>query len=469
MPESPLPSGKPPTFPDRWKQWLRTFTDGFLPADADAETGRRAFLFIGLSFQGMVFGLLFACFYLSIGHYWGAVAVFICTATLALAPWVIRACGLEKTGNLYALVLTLGFTALTAMEGGIYGHAVAWLAVVPLCACILVGHQAAKFWCAVCLGLMAVFCGLSLAGIAVPRTYPVKWEALITSAGYLSLTVFMAILGVWHERTRRRSLAKLQQTLGALSEANDKLHELDKERRAFLGIAAHDLRSPLSSIIGFAQLIQQIRPPTDPLQIDSLNRILSSSHKMHNLLDRLLSIQAIEEGKLRINLQPCDLVAIARETVDQYRSAAAKKSIHLEFAPAEGLPPVQADAAAASQILDNLVSNAIKFSPAERPVTVRVVPGNGKPDAGLVSVEVQDAGPGLSEEDQRNLYGRFARLSAVPTGGETSNGLGLAIVRQLAEAIGGELACRSKLGEGATFSLTLKRATASLPVAMGTN
>ena len=433
-------------------------TDRFAPPGSDAEVKRKVFLFIAFSLQGVAFGTLFALFYLVIGHPWGALTVFLCTAALTVAPWVIRAAGLDGAGNLYALVLVAGFTALTAMEGGLYGHAVAWLAVVPLCACLLVGQQTAKIWCGVCLGVMGVFCVLSLRGIEVPRLYPMRWEPFITAAGYLSLTIFMATIGVSFEKSRRRSLLKIQDTLEALSEANARLHELDKERRAFLGIAAHDLRSPLSTIIGFAQLVQQINPSTDPLHIDSLKRILSSGDRMRHLLDRLLSVQAIEEGKLRISIQPCDLVVLARQTVEQYRAAAVAKNIQLDFVPAPGLPPVRSDAAATTQILDNLISNAIKFSPASRPVVVRVVAGNGQPDAEHVSVEVQDAGPGLSEEDQRKLYGRFAKLSATPTGGESSSGLGLAIVRQLADAIGGELACRSKLGEGATFSLSLKRA-----------
>ena len=433
-------------------------TDRFAPPGADAEVKRRVFLFIAFSLQGVMFGTLFALFYLAIGHPWGALTVFLCTAVMTAAPWVIRSAGLEGAGNLYALVLVAGFTALTAMEGGIYGHAVAWLAVVPLCACLLVGQQPAKLWCAVCLGIMGVFCFLSFRGIEVPRLYPMRWEPFITAAGYLTLTIFMATIGVSFEKSRRRSLLKVHDTLEALSEANARLSELDKERRAFLGIAAHDLRSPLSTIIGFAQLVQQLSPPTDPLQRDSIERILSSSDRMRQLLDRLLSVQAIEEGKLHISLQPCDLVALARQTVEQYRTVAAAKSIRLDFLPAPGLPPVHSDAAATTQILDNLISNAIKFSPASRAVVVRVIAGNGKPDAEHISVEVQDAGPGLSEEDQSKLYGRFAKLSARPTAGESSNGLGLSIVRQLAEAIGGQLACRSKLGEGATFSLSLKRA-----------
>ena len=460
--EPARPAGKIAAWISDGRQRLNELSDKVAPAEADAEVRRRVFLFVAFSMQGVVFGMLFALFYLAIGHPWGALTVLGCTAAMALAPSVIRSKGLEGAGNLYALVLVTGFTALTAMEGGLYGHAVAWLAVVPLCACLLVGQQMAKLWCGVCLSIMGVFCLLSLHGNVVPRMYPARWEPIITSAGYLTLTIFMATIGVTFEKSRRRSLQKINDTLEALSQANDQLHDLDKERRAFLGIAAHDLRSPLSTIIGFASLVQQLSPPTDPLQRDSIERILSASGRMQHLLDRLLSVQAIEEGKLHIQLQPCDLVALARQTVDQYRAAAAAKSIQLEFLPAADLPQVQSDAAATTQILDNLISNAIKFSPANRPVIVRVVPGDGGPDDDLIRVEVQDAGPGLSEEDQRKLYGRFAKLSALPTGGESSSGLGLSIVRRLADSISGQLTCRSKLGEGATFSLSLKRAGTSV-------
>ncbi len=458
--------------PSFWTQRRDTLLGRFVAPHLEPEVRRRALLFIAFSLQGVLFGCLFAGFYVAIGHLWGALIVLVCTLAMAGAPWIVRAGGLERAGNVYAGVLVAGFTALTAIEGGIHGHAVAWLAVVPLCACILVDQRMGRVWCAVCLVVMGVFVALDLAGVALHPLYAPRWEGTVTAAGYLTLTFFMAMIGVFFERGRRHALHKLHVVLDELSTANTRLEELDKERSAFLGVAAHDLRSPLSSIMGFAQLMRDFGAENlNEMQADSVGRILNASGRMRDLLDQFLSAEAINEGKVNLRREPLDLAVLAAVVVENQRANANAKSIVLVFQPQDGLDMVTADSNATIQILDNLLSNAIKFSPPSRPVTVRVVSASGKVnghgptnghaaasgDGSLlgVRVEVQDAGPGLSEEDQQQLYGRFAKLSARPTAGETSNGLGLSIVKRLAEAMDGQIACRSRLGEGATFSLTL--------------
>jgi signal transduction histidine kinase len=431
---------------------VQAFVDRFVPQDLreDAEGRRHAQLFVLFSVVGFAFGLLFGGFYLLIGHYWGAAIVFACTSALAAGPFVVSGFGLERAANLYAFVLVLGFTALTAIEGGIYGHAVAWLAVLPLCTSILVGERTCLRWSAICLGIMLGFCVFELAGHSVPRLYAARWESLITAAGYLSLTVFMSIVGISYERGRRRALTKLHGALEALSEANAQLNRLSQERSAFLGMAAHDLRTPLNSISGFAQLIQSFSPDLPEMQRDSLERILAASRRMRDLLDRLLSVRAIEEGKLELKPENCDIGVLVASLVGNHQLAATAKNIRLTFAPLEQVVWARADLASTAQIIDNLVSNALKFTPKGGAVTLRV--GRAGDQA---AIEVQDSGPGLSEADQAKLYGQFARLSAQPTGGESSNGLGLSIAKSLAGSMGGDLTCRSKLGEGATFVLTL--------------
>ena len=457
----PTPTGPPPPPAPGWITRWQASVERFVPFDiVDADLRRRAALFITFSGQGVVFGLAFAGFYLFIGHHWGALIVLVCTAAMGGAPWIVRGAGLERAGNVYAGVLVGGFTALTAMEGGLHGHAVAWLAVVPLCACILVDQAMGRLWCVICLAIMAVFCGLDLAGVRLAPWYAPRWDVAVTSAGYLSLTVFMATIGIFFERGRRHSLEKLRGALDALATANTRLAHVDKERREFLSIAAHDLRNPLNTIMGFAQLMRDLNPPDDPDQRDWVERIIAGGGRMRDLLDRLLSAQAIEEGKLRLRLETCDLDALAKTAVENHRLLAEKKAIALELRPAAVPCAVQGDKDATMQVLDNLLSNAIKFSPPGKPITVSVLTqgGNGSGQAAAGRVEVRDAGPGLSEEDQQKLYGKFVRLSAQPTAGESSNGLGLSIVKRLAEEMGGELTCRSKLGEGATFALTLPKA-----------
>ena len=423
------------------------------------EVRRRAQFFVSLSGLGAVFGGIFAAFYFAIGHVWGGAIVAVCTLTMCAAPWVLRRAGLLAAGNLYALVLVAGFAGLTAIEGGVHGHAVAWLAVVPLCASLLVDQALGRVWCVVCLGVVAGFCALDFLDLVPAPLYPPRWDKAITAAGYLSLTLFMAVLGLFFERGRRHSLGKLHRALDALSAANARLKDLDQERAEFLGIAAHDLRSPLNTIVGYANLVGRYDPTSTPAQREHMEAILRATSHMLDLLNRLLSVRAIEEGRLEMVIGPLDLRAAAQVVYEQYRARAAQKGLYLLFEPVDDTRPVVlADDQSLSQIVDNLLSNAIKFSPRDRSVAVRVLAGE---DGTTATVEVQDAGPGLSEEDQRELYGKFARLSARPTGGEASNGLGLSIVKRLAEAMGGQLACHSRLGEGATFSLTLPLAPAS--------
>ena len=181
-----------------WEARARAALDRFVPEieQTDPETSRRAQLFVAFSRLGVFFGSLFGGFYLLIDHPWGAAIVFASTLAMAGAPWIVRTRGIEVAGNLYAAVLVLGFSGLTAIEGGLHGHAVAWLAVVPLCASILVDQRTCRLWCYICLAVMTVFCALELWGIRLPELYPQKWESTITAAGYLSLTVFMSLLGV---------------------------------------------------------------------------------------------------------------------------------------------------------------------------------------------------------------------------------------------------------------------------------
>jgi len=147
-----------------------------------------------------------------------------------------------------------------------------------------------------------------------------------------------------------------------------------------------------------------------------------------------------------VTLSSCDLSDTVRQAVDGYRQRAEAKQITMHFEDKANLPLVMADAVQLVQVIDNLVSNAVKYSPSGKNIYVRVHVVND-----CVRAEVRDEGPGISAEDQKRLFGKFARLSARPTAGEHSTGLGLAIVRRLVESMKGTVWCESDFGKGATF------------------
>ena len=422
----------------------------FLPPQCllDPELSRRGRLIARFGFLGAVFGSLFALFYLLIGHLWGAGIVIACSSAFAMIPWLLRRTGsLPFAGNTLCLILILGFTALCCVEGGSEGHAIAWLVSVPLCALLLVGVQSARWWVVMSFLAGSGVVVANLTGFKMHPTYDPAWHPYVSAAGYLSLIVFMFLLGLIFETGRERAFARMRAALLELEVSNNQLAHLNQEKNDFLGIAAHDLKNPLTVIIGSAELLEMNQPPENTARLSK--NIAGAGQRMFQLIKSLLDANAIEQGRFTSNIERCDLRALAMECTHNNQPHATRKEIVI--ATEEGEPIWgRADRNATMQILDNLISNAVKFSPPKTTVLVRALNENG-----CVFVTVKDHGPGLSETDHTRLFTKFTRLSAQPTGGESSTGLGLSIVKKLAEAMSGTVFCQSVLGDGATFILRL--------------
>jgi signal transduction histidine kinase len=181
---------------------------------------------------------------------------------------------------------------------------------------------------------------------------------------------------------------------------------------------------------------------------------------MLQLITDLLDANAIEEGRYASETEPHDLRGLVAGGLQHHVAAAEHKQSKLVF---EDGPPcwAQADCKAVMQVVDNLVSNALKYSPPSS--TIRITVRDVGED---VEFAVRDQGPGISEEDQKKLFQKHTKLSARPTGGESSIGLGLSIVKKLAGAMGGDVRCESVLGDGATFILRLRAVPVELIRAM---
>ncbi|OQW92879.1 MAG: hypothetical protein BWK79_13890 [Beggiatoa sp. IS2] len=233
-----------------------------------------------------------------------------------------------------------------------------------------------------------------------------------------------------------------------LLELNEKLVKLNQDKDEFLGIAAHDLKNPLAAIQGLADMIDMSKEEI----IDLANMIQISSKQMFELIMNLLNVNSIESGKVQLSLYKLDILPVLRWIINQYTERAKAKNIRLGFQYAQEIYYILGDEGTLRQILDNIVSNAVKYSLHDKNVFVRL-----SKNQQWVRCEVQDEGPGLNEVDRRKLFGKFTRLTPQPTGDENSTGLGLFIVKKLVEALNGEVWCESELGRGSTFIVEFPR------------
>lgn len=235
-----------------------------------------------------------------------------------------------------------------------------------------------------------------------------------------------------------------------LERAMSQLREGNEQETRIMGLVAHDLRNPLNSIIMASQLLES----EEPDEVAKLaRRIEREGRDMNDLIGRFLETAAIESGQLKAELEEVEVTGVARHVIERHEARAREKNLALELILPEVPVTTTTDPRFLREILDNLLSNAVKFSPPGRVVRLEVFLREGAP-----CVSVADEGPGFSPEDREKLFGRYAKLSARPTGGEKSTGLGLSIVRYMVDQLNADLRLESDEGRGATFTLELPRA-----------
>lgn len=244
---------------------------------------------------------------------------------------------------------------------------------------------------------------------------------------------------------KEAEIARLKNTV--LEVSNKHLEELNAIKNTFLGIAAHDLKNPLSSIKMLARMLEEYADVMSVEEVrNSARDIGVSSAQMFDLIVSLLDINALEQGKVNLSMQVVEVGELVRRTAEGYRARAEKKGIELIIDVRQNYALI--DSTKFIQITENLISNAIKFSPHHRKIYITI----GSVVQGMVRLSVRDEGEGIAPEEMHKLFAKFERLQAQPTGGEHSTGLGLSIVKQLAELMNGRVWCESVYGEGATFS-----------------
>jgi signal transduction histidine kinase len=236
-----------------------------------------------------------------------------------------------------------------------------------------------------------------------------------------------------------------------IEKTNRELVELNSEKNHLIGILAHDLRNPLTSSLTIANNLSTNSRGLGKEEKESLGFLVSSLNRMFEMISKILDIRKIEEKKINMKCEKADLGTIARDVYNNMQEAAQLKNItvNLDDRKAYGI----VDRNYLTQVFENLLSNAIKFSPRNKEVWVSVLEENGE-----IRVSFVDEGPGIKKNEMDKLFEKFQKLSARPTGGEDSTGLGLSIVKKYVDVMGGRVWCESSPGKGARFTVAFRSA-----------
>ena len=287
----------------------------------------------------------------------------------------------------------------------------------------------------------------------VPEQF--DWGTLLRVASGMAF-VGVAIIGfvLWRNRDLRQQLEERQEHQAAMEEAHKRVTRLSEEKSDLLHMVAHDLRGPLMAFQTGVSLVQERSEGSIDSDLTGvLSRMDRQTEAMQGLIDGLLDVEAIENGSRRLGWNPVNFRACVEVVIERFQPRAQSKGIEFEWSAPVGDLKVKGDVVAIRQVVENLVSNAVKYSPIGGRVSMHLVH-----EADEIRFEVRDNGPAIAQDEFSLLFTKFSRLSAKPTDGESSHGMGLYIVKALVTSMKGKVWCESQLGRGATFLVSFAQA-----------
>jgi len=231
-----------------------------------------------------------------------------------------------------------------------------------------------------------------------------------------------------------------------------RLREMDRLKSEFLANMSHELRTPLNSVIGYSEIILMgIDGGLDPETLEDVQAIYDNSQHLLRLINDVLDLAKIEAGHLALDVEEVQVEPLVDKVSKSAQGLLVNKPVEMNVQVEEGIPPIMGDRIRLNQILNNITSNAVKFTD-EGSITLRAfVDGDGREGSDWVCFEIEDTGVGISREDQDRIFERFQQIDGSSARRADGTGLGLAITRHLVQMHGGTIGVRSKLGEGSTF------------------
>jgi signal transduction histidine kinase len=281
-------------------------------------------------------------------------------------------------------------------------------------------------------------------------------------AGVLGLVVFFLPIALTIYAFRlyvaqtKAQMERLEETIAErtddLQRVNEELRKSNQIKTSFVTVINHEMRTPVTAILGYVELLLSHKAPLPSFQLDMMRRIYDQGQRLANLANNLLDISRLEEGELNLDLQALDVAAIVDQAITSIRPVAEQKHISIGVDLPDALPNTYGDSQRVSQVLANLLSNAVKYTPDTGSVIVTA--GVDDP-AGMVKVSVADTGIGIPADLLPHVFDRFYRAEHDLRMNVVGVGLGLSVAKRLIEAQGGKIWVESKEGYGSTFTFAL--------------
>jgi signal transduction histidine kinase len=275
-----------------------------------------------------------------------------------------------------------------------------------------------------------------------------KTERLLEQRYFYNIALVILLLGVCVLMVVVHNISKAQRKTA------NKLAETNEDKDHFIGVVSHDLRSPLNSIMVLSSMMADDPEGTDSETLREYSNIITNSSKrMEHLIGNMLDANKIETGNTRLKLSSFALQEQIKSIFNSTKVLGKEKNIETKLEVQENLPNIKGEPHAVSRVLENLMSNAYKFSPPGSTITISLTE-----EGEQVQLAVADQGPGLTDLDRKKLFTKFEKLSASPTANEKTTGLGLYIVKNLVQEMKGTILVESDYGRGTTFKILFNKA-----------
>jgi signal transduction histidine kinase len=368
-------------------------------------------------------------------------------------PFLLRTrLSLVTLGNLYTCIGAITVVVLTWFSGGMWSAIYPWIIAIPVLGLLVVGKTSAIYWSVFSFAWMVAFGMLEMSGKKLPIEYNESMRTIWFVCILPGLLLIIMVVSFTFENSMQRALMDVELKKRTIEKQSLELENLLEEKDNIIRILAHDLRNPLANITVLTRMLEKQVTEKEPKEV--IDMISSASSNAQVLVKQVLDMATLDYSEGGIKLSPTDFQSVVNEVVQSFRQIAESKGISIRMTDVDKYCMVMADLTYLRLVLENLISNALKFSPSGKEIKLLVADAHSE----QVQIRVRDYGPGVPAEEENMLFKKFSKLSARPTAGESSNGLGLSLVKRYMELMNGKVWFERPEDGGAIFAIELVKA-----------